>query len=492
MDFVTARDEQTALDATILRLLAILLTITIISYPVYALYLHPLRAYPGPKLSAITRIPYWNACLKGDQVRWFTSLHKQYGPVVRFGPDDLSYTDGQAWRDIFLVPKGKKENLKQAEFHMPPANGVPSIIRQNDVAHHARLRRVLLPAFSEKALKAQEPLIQQYADLMIAKCREATQLNLSVLLNFTVFDIMAEFAFGESLHMLERGQYSDWVEKVFNSMRILPLLQIIEFYPILRKIFPFIEPKAISSMRRDHFNHTASHVNKRLEEGSEKQDLWNLVAESELLTLEEMYSNAELLMIAGTETTASLLTGVIHYLVKNPDKMKILTDEIRPRFQSSQYITLEELAPLPYLNACIREALRIYPPVATGLPRIVAAGGNSILGKWVPEGTRVSVHQYSTYHSPANFKDPDDFVPERWLDDPVYKDDIRSAHQPFSVGTRNWLILAKLVHAFDIESDAGPDWVDQDNYVIWDRKPLICRFKDAAPRDDISDLAGEP
>lgn len=56
-------------------------------------------------------------------------------------------------------------------------------------------------------------------------------------------------------------------------------------------------------MRRDHFNHTASHVNKRLEEGSEKQDLWNLVAGSELLTLEEMYSNAELLMIAGTETT---------------------------------------------------------------------------------------------------------------------------------------------------------------------------------------------
>lgn len=85
------------------------------------------------------------------------------------------------------------------------------------------------------------------------------------------------------------------------------------------------------------------------------------------------------------------------------------------------------------------------------------------------------------------------FVPERWLGDPTYQDDNRSAHQPFSLGARNclglnlaWhemrLMLAKLVYEFDIESEAGPDWVDQKVYVIWDRKPLVCRFKPAAPR----------
>ncbi|RWA05598.1 hypothetical protein EKO27_g9507 [Xylaria grammica] len=314
---------------------------------------------------------------------------------------------------------------------------------------------------------------------------------------------MADFAFGESLHMLERGQYSDWVAKVFNAIRILPLVQMIEFYPLLKKIFALIEPKAVTKMRHEHFDHTVTRVDRRLNQGSEKQDLWDFILESETLTLKEMHVNAELFMAAGTETTASLLTGLTHYLVANRDKMKILTDEVRTRFTCREEITLENVAPLRYLNACIREGMRVYPPVPSGIPRIIAEGGNSILGKWVPEGTRVSVHQYSAYHSPENFKqtntpfylrNPDKFAPERWLGDPEYEDDVRDVHQPFSAGTRNclgmnlaWhemrLMLAKLVYELDIESDAGPDWLDQNVYVIWDRKPLICRFKDAAPRE---------
>ncbi|KAI8945450.1 cytochrome P450 [Xylaria longipes] len=485
--------DTSAVDTIALRCVIILFILVAVSYPVYTLYLHPLRTYPGPKLSAITRLPYWIACLKGDQVRWMTKLHRQYGPVVRFGPDDLSYTDGRAWKDICLVRKGKKENGKEVGFHAPSANGVPNIVCQNNIAHHARLRRALSPAFSEKALKAQEPLLQKYANLVIAKSRAATEVDISELLNFATFDIMADFAFGESLHMLEKGQYSEWVAKVFNSIRVLPFVQMIEFYPLAKKLFALIEPKAISKMRHEHFNHTVMRVNKRLNQGSEKQDLWDFVVGSEALTLKEMHVNAELFMAAGTETTASLLTGVTHYLMSNPDKMEILTDEIRGSFQSSTDITLEGLAPLPYLNACIREGMRVYPPVPSALPRIVAEGGNSILGKWVPAGTHVSVHQFAAYHSPDNFRDPDKFVPERWLGDPAYKDDNRNAHQPFSVGTRSclginlaWhemrLMLAKLMYEFNIESNAGPDWLDQNVYVIWDRKPLICRFKDAAPR----------
>ncbi|KAF2970121.1 hypothetical protein GQX73_g3426 [Xylaria multiplex] len=483
---VTVRRHDTpVLDIIALtRLLATLSILISGSYLICSLYLHPLRTYPGPKLSAITRIPYWIACLKGDQVRWLTKLHNQYGPVVRFGPDDLSYTDAQAWKDICLVRKGMKENVKEVGFHAPSANGVPNIVCQNDVAHHARLRRALLPAFSEKALKAQEPLLQKYADLVIARARQATELDISELMNFATFDIMADFAFGESLHMLEKGQYSDWVAKVFNAIRILPLVQMIEFYPLLKKIFALIEPKAVTKMRHDHFNHTVMRVNRRLNQGSEKQDLWDFILESETLTLKEMHVNAELFMAAGTETTASLLTGLTHYLMANRDKMKTLTDEVRTRFSSKDEITLENVAPLRYLNACIREGMRVYPPVPSGLPRIVAEGGNSILGRWVPAGTNTT----------SLLRDPDKFVPERWLGDPVYKDDNRDAHQPFSAGTRNclginlaWhemrLMLAKLVYEFDIESDAGPDWLDQNVYVIWDRKPLICRFKDTTPRE---------
>src|ERR1700755_639339 len=89
------------------------------------------------------------------------------------------------------------------------------------------------------------------------------------------------------------------------------------------------------------------------------------------LTRQEMYSNASLFMIAGTETTATELSGMTYYLLKNPDKLKNLTDEIRGAFASDADITMERVAQLKYVQAVVEEGLRLYPPVANGLPRIV-------------------------------------------------------------------------------------------------------------------------
>lgn len=70
-------------------------------------------------------------------------------------------------------------------------------------------------------------------------------------------------------------------------------------------IFTLIEPKSVAEMRREHYYHTVSHVDRRLREGSGKQDIWNLILESDVLTQNEMYSNAELFMTAGTETIST-------------------------------------------------------------------------------------------------------------------------------------------------------------------------------------------
>ncbi|KAJ8120721.1 hypothetical protein ONZ43_g2641 [Nemania bipapillata] len=343
------------------------------------------------------------------------------------------------------------------------------MITEPSPERHAIVRRIFSSAFSEKALKAQEPLFQKYANLMVARGRENGTVNMAELLNYTTFDIMAEFAFGEPLGLLAENRYSDWVATVFNTLIVLPAVQMIQFYPLSRKLFDLLEPKSVAKMRLDHFNHTVSRVDKRLKDG----DL----------------HNAELFMTAGTETTASLLTGTTYYLLKNPDKMKILTEEIRGRFKSNDEMTLEALSHLEYLNACLREGLRVYPSIPSAIPREIANGGNIVMGKWLPAGTRVSVHQTATYRSPANFKNPDEFVPERWLGDPTYKDDIRESHQPFSVGTRNclgmnmaWhemrLLLAKLIFNFDMQTEVDASWRDQNVFVIWDRKPLPVTLKD--------------
>ncbi|KAI0096629.1 cytochrome P450 [Nemania sp. FL0031] len=475
--------------ATASKIILGLVVLYLVSYPIYALYLHPLRNFPGGTLEKISRIPYWIACLKGNQVKWMLNQHRKYGPTVRFAPNDLSYTEAQAWKDICLIPKGGKENGKEIRFHAPSANGTPNLITEPSPVRHATVRRIFSSAFSEKALKAQEPLFQKYADLMVARGRESGTVNMAELLNYTTFDIMAEFAFGESLGLLANNKYSDWVATVFNTLIVLPAVQMIQFYPLSRKLFDLLEPKSVEKMRLDHFNHTVTRVDKRLREGSTKPDLWNLVEESKTLTPGEIYTNAELFMTAGTETTASLLTGTTYYLLKNPDKMKILVNEIRGRFKSNDEITFEALSQLEYLNACLREGLRVYPSIPSAIPREVAEGGNFIMGTWLPAGTRVSVHQTATYRSPANFKNPDEFVPERWLGDPTYKDDIRESHQPFSVGTRNcigmnmaWhemrMILSKLIFNFDMQTEVDTSWRDQNVFVIWDRKPLPVTLKD--------------
>ena len=82
-------------------------------------------------------------------------------------------------------------------------------------------------------------------------------------------------------------------------------MHIIEFYPWIKAIFDRMEPRSIAALRRDHFHHTVSRVDRRLREGSDKPDLWNLILEADVLTLGEMHVNAELFMLAGTETTGT-------------------------------------------------------------------------------------------------------------------------------------------------------------------------------------------
>jgi hypothetical protein len=87
---------------------------------VYYVTLHPLASIPGPKICAVTRLPYWLAALRGEDVKWMKRLHDIYGPVVRFGPTDVSYTVAQAWNDIH----GPKVTEKAQEFSVQPINGM--------------------------------------------------------------------------------------------------------------------------------------------------------------------------------------------------------------------------------------------------------------------------------------------------------------------------------------------------------------------------------
>lgn len=172
--------------------------------------------------------------------------------------------------------------------------------------------------------------------------------------------------------------------------------------------------------------------------------------------------------------------------------MTKLVDEIRTAFETVDDISVETLAKLPYLNACIEEGMRMYPPVPTGLPRITPKGGAPICGQWVPEDVTVSVSQWSTYRSKDNFYQADQFIPERWTGDERFRDDNHAAFQPFSTGPRNCigrslayhevrLLLSGVLWHFDLTLDKrSENWADQSVYTLWDKNPLWVSLKPVA------------
>nr|QSG30343.1 CYP65EW1 [Hormonema carpetanum] len=464
-----------------------------IATTVYDVYYGPLSKFPGPKLWAATNIPLIYTVWMGVEPRQKQRLHATYGPVVRVSPTELSYIDAQAWKDIYgHRSSGKKSFLKDRRLYAVPVNGTTSILSSSD-EDHARQRRVLSHAFSDKALKEEEPLFKRYANLLIVKLKERAfndvPVDMVAFWNFTTFDIMSDLTFAESLHMLEGSEYSPWVTTIFQTLKSMTRLRAVRLLPGMTTMVNVVLGKMIRKKQAQHFKYSADRVDLRLTKNPDRPDLWSHVlrraGQEGGMSLAEMHSNSAMFMIAGTETTATLLSGLTYHLIRNPEMMAKLVQEIRTFFPTEDHITVETLAQLPYLNACLEEGMRMYPPIAAGLPRITPHGGAMICGEYVPENIAVSVSPWAIYHSHTNFYEADSFIPERWLGkDERFINDNHAAFQPFSTGPRNCigrnlayhearLLMTEVLWNFDLglmpESEG---WIDQKVFSFWDKPPL--------------------
>ncbi|KAJ6017178.1 Cytochrome monooxygenase lcsI [Penicillium sp. IBT 35674x] len=461
---------------------------------VYNLFISPLSEFPGPKLAACTYIPslYWTST--GQNHMKMKELHDKYGDVVRVGPNALVYRSPQAWKDIYGHRKpGAGSFLKDPQFYVRGPTG-PNVLNADD-ADHSRERRLLSHAFSEKALRDQETLIQSYVDLLVERLNGQVEvahgaIDMCRWYNYTTFDIIGDLAFGEPFDCLQESKYHPWVKMVFSSVKGGALLRPLQIYPIIAPIVRMLLPKRVMKMRNEHFAMSAEKVHRRLEIKTERPDFMTYIlrhTDDRAMTGKEMEANAALLILAGSETTATLLAGLSYYLVQNPATYKRLTDEIRSTFKSYDDINFLGVSQMTYLNAALEEALRVYPPVPAVIPRVVPKGGSVIDGTFIPEGVSVSGAHYSTYHAESNFAEPDSFIPERWLEDreKCFESDNRSSLAAFSLGPRNCIgrnlayaemrvIVAKVFWSFDMTLDESSEgWNVQKSFNIWEKKPLM-------------------
>ncbi|CAG9996248.1 unnamed protein product [Clonostachys byssicola] len=466
---------------------------------IYNIYLSPLSAYPGPKASAATSIPYLKALVSGKSCEYVYGLHKKYGDVVRISPNELSYTSSQAWKDIHTHRPGQAYPDKEPAFYVHPPNGVPSLFSSNNF-YHTRLRRPLAHAFSEKALRDQDPLIKIYIDTLVEGLRDkATKgeaVDACAWLNWTTFDLMGELSFGEPFDCLKKQRFDPWVEIIFDTVRATAIMGGLRRYPGLQTLIEFFVPAAQKELPARHQKMTDDKVARRLANTTDRQDFMTPLLKNkghqEPLTTAELSSEMFSVIVAGSETTATALSATLYFLARNRDKLKKLQQEIRNAFKSEDEINMLSTNSLEYTTAVLEESMRVYPPVPIGMPRVIPKGGLTVLDKHLPAGTIVSVHQYSSNHSLKYWKDPESFIPERWMGDPNYADDDRRIFQPFSTGARNCIgqnlayaemrsILARLMYNFDVVlDDENHNWLSsQKTYFIWEKGPLMMRFINA-------------
>lgn len=132
--------------------------------------------------------------MKG-RITWrIRELHDQYGPVVRIAPDELSYTSSTAWKKIYgqRTPSEFPKALDGRGI-APPTMGGRKTLMTEDQAGHAKLRRAINPAFSERALREQEYYFQNYTDTLVSQLKRACKegaVDISTWFNLLAFDIL--------------------------------------------------------------------------------------------------------------------------------------------------------------------------------------------------------------------------------------------------------------------------------------------------------------
>lgn len=322
-----------------------------------------------------------------------------------------------------------------------------------DRTSHSRMRRLVAHAFSEKALREQEEILQGHVDTLFSRLFDKSSQgpqNIVDWFNWTTFDVMGDLTYSQPFGCLKSGGYHEWVASIFQGVKGIPFMQAALYLNIawLRK---YVTPKKLVEAKEESDRNAFDTLDKRIAMGSDaRKDIMSYILRNNTdrsMETGEIQQTAIIMMIAGSETTATFLSGALYNILRHPRVYERLVKEVRTAFKSYSEIDSIRTAELKYSAAVVAEAFRHYPPAPNGFPRIVPGQGEEIEGQWVPGDTTVGVHQWAANRDSRNFHRADDFLPERYLDEKyhengdvasaLFAEDQKQVVQPFSFGPRN-------------------------------------------------------
>jgi len=396
------------------------------------------------------------------------------------------FLDTQAHRDIY----GSKANVKRAKSYEAWAKNVdePNTALATDPVVHARKRKILNQAFTEKSVKHASTFItrhtERWIDLLVdghdisqeygwSKTRNMSEWN-----DWVVFDILGDLCFGRSFEIKEPGP---------NPIREIPnhiIRHVQFFYPVslstksiavidtnqilqspLMEFFVWAKPKGLDYLLdlvtpedvKMYYKFVDDSVSQRIHEeksGKDEEksrlDIFHFLCAAKDPVTGERYSEDELraeaimLIVAGSDSMSAILAAFWFYMSRSQSAYTKLKTEIRSTFRSSdEIVSGSKLSSCVYLYACIDESLRISPAGPSEFAREVLPGGTIINGEHFPRGVVVGCAHWAMGYNEKIFGDPTRFRPERYIPSETTGvtveevNRIKSYFQPFLIGPTN-------------------------------------------------------
>ncbi|EKM57316.1 uncharacterized protein PHACADRAFT_208410 [Phanerochaete carnosa HHB-10118-sp] len=340
---------------------------------------------------------------------------------------------------------------------------------------------------NNSALKGYEPIVQMKTLELVEALskRQKETIDISHWMGLFGFDIIGHVAFGHEFGLIKAGGDHDGLKhQVEGGIYAGAIISRTPWIlPLLKQILPAME--GLKVMRQLGVTLTQE----RTKRGSTSKDLIYFLTEDEnavesRVTLDEIIADGLIALVAGSDSSAAVLSHFCYFMLRHPECAEQLHKEIDATFPPGEDpLNFSRHADMPYLNACINETLRLLPGVLGGLQRAVKRGsGDATVGPYVvPEGTQVSVHTFSLHRDPREFAPlPDHFWPDRWLAQDTYglpsgatvdKAHVttnRTAFIPFSVGPQNCAgkalamvemraVVCAVMHKFELRKAEGYD-----------------------------------
>ncbi|KAI2781412.1 cytochrome P450 [Daldinia loculata] len=423
-------------------LVIILIACYIVGLGIYRLYLSPLAKIPGPKLAALTTWynAYHDMFRRGQYVWVVEEMHRKYGPIVRIRPDVVHINDPMFIEKLYSQsPKQRRERYWTI---LQTLQATGSILATQDHELHRKRRanvRRLEPAINDTLANL------FYRMDGWAKVGEPVRMN--VAFRAATKDIIQAYAFGEGDKCLDK---EDCNTAFFDIMEPSRLAHLGTHMFWLANLLSNLPPKLMTTLipKVGVFTSFVEGLAVQVEEVRKAKDLpegktiFHEIIRSDIPETEKetrrLTEEAMVIVIAGSETTASTLAAIMYHLLTDRQLFSRLRAELETVMPDRNELPVaSKLDSLPLLNAIIEEAIRLYPGATHRQDRTCpdedlvyeAPDGQTYV---IPAGSAVGMAAPILNRNPDLYDQPNEFRPERYLENPK----LSKYHMSFSKGTR--------------------------------------------------------